>query len=108
MRALFPGIIYVVDSSDVARVAESSEELWGLMEDDALRGVPVQIIANKQDLPNAMSAAKIIDQLHLRKLGNASRRWHVQGACATNGEGLYEAMDSLCHMIKTQRKGNGQ
>ena len=98
------GIIYVIDSSDVSRVSESREELWNLLEDDALRGVPVEIIANKQDLPQAMSCSKLIDELHLRKLGNASRTWHVQGACATNGEGLYEAMDQLAHMIKTERK----
>ena len=46
-----PGLVYVVDSSDRTRLDESREELWAIMDDDAMRDVPVVIVANKQDLP---------------------------------------------------------
>ncbi len=51
------------------------------------------VFANKQDLPNAMSVAEVTDRLHLHQLRN--RRWFIQGACATSGDGLYEGLDWL-------------
>jgi len=32
------------------------------------------------------------------------RKWHVQATCATNGEGLYEAMDILATYTKEFKK----
>ena len=64
-----------------------------------MRGVPFVVIANKQDLPHAQSPAQIIDTLALRDLGRG-RKWHVQAACATNGDGVYEAMDALGRLVK--------
>lgn len=49
---LFIGLIYVVDSSDRERIAESREELFGILDSDEMREVPVVVIANKQDLPS--------------------------------------------------------
>ena len=47
----FPGLIFVVDSADRERMVEAREELFGILESDEMRGVPVVVIANKQDLP---------------------------------------------------------
>ena len=91
----------MVDSSDAERIDESRDELFEVLNDDQMRNVPVVVIANKQDLPNAMSPAKIVDALELRKLG--SRKWHVQGACAVNGEGIYEAMDTMARLVKAAK-----
>ena len=40
-----------MDSADRERMIEAREELFGIMDSDEMRGVPVVIIANKQDLP---------------------------------------------------------
>ena len=45
------GLIFVVDSADRSRLDEAREELFGIVESDEMRGVPVVIIANKQDMP---------------------------------------------------------
>lgn len=42
--------IYVVDCSDHVRLEETSQELAELLQDDKLRGVPLLVYANKQDL----------------------------------------------------------
>lgn len=97
------GLIYVVDSADLSRMAEAREELFGILESDEMRGVPVCVIANKQDLPNALSTSKLVDQLSLHKL--TGRKWYVQAACATTGEGVYEAMHQLASMVKEFKKG---
>ena len=51
---LFLGLIYVVDSADRERMIEAREELFGILESDEMRGVPVVVIANKQDLPGKL------------------------------------------------------
>ena len=48
----YSGLIYVVDSSDRERIAESREELFGILQSDEMARVPVVVVANKQDLPS--------------------------------------------------------
>ena len=99
---VIPGLLYVVDSSDRNRVAESRAELHGILDDFDMQGVPFVVLANKQDMPNAMSPAQLIDNLGLRKY-NGRHEWHVQATCAVTGEGIYEAMDTVGKLVK-QRK----
>ena len=70
------GIIYVVDSNDRERMSEAREELQRMLNEDELRDAILLVFANKRDLPNAMSAAEITDQLGLPGLGQ--RTWYVQ------------------------------
>jgi len=88
-------IIFGVDSNDRDRFDEAALELQKLLREDELRGLPLLIFANKQDLPDAMSVAEITDKLGMNSLRN--RAWYVQGSCATSGDGLYEGLDWLNH-----------
>jgi len=95
------GLIYVVDSNDRERIAEAAEELTKMLSEDELRDAVILIFANKQDLPNAMTAAEITDKLGLNNLRN--RNWYIQSTCATNGVGLYEGLDWLSNQLKNQK-----
>ena len=66
-------LIYIIDSNDKERVGECKEELQRHLSDDELRCVPLLIMANKQDLPNAMSTLEITDALDLHSIKN--REW---------------------------------
>jgi ADP-ribosylation factor protein 1 len=92
------GLIYVVDSNDVDRIADARESLGSLMADSALVGIPVLILANKQDLPMAMSTSAITDRLGLH--GVREREWYVQGCVAGSGDGLYEGLEWLATTLK--------
>lgn len=46
------GLIFIVDSADRERVKEALYELENVITSDEMRGVPVEILANKQDLPS--------------------------------------------------------
>lgn len=70
--SLHTGLIYVIDSNDRDRFSLAYDELDGILSDDAMRGVPVVVLANKQDLPNAASTSDITDALKLHKLRD---RW---------------------------------
>jgi GTP-binding protein SAR1 len=49
------GIIYMVDASDPRRFHESAEELRQLFESPELANVPIAVLGNKIDIPNAAS-----------------------------------------------------
>ncbi|XP_019233924.1 PREDICTED: ADP-ribosylation factor 2-B-like isoform X2 [Nicotiana attenuata] len=91
------GLIFVVDSNDRDRITEARDELHRMLNEEELRGATVLVFANKQDLPNAMSVAEITDKLGLHSL--RQRRWYIQSACATSGQGLYEGLDWLSNNI---------
>ncbi|PWA64480.1 small GTPase superfamily, Rab type [Artemisia annua] len=91
------GIIFAVDSNDRDRVVEARDELHKLLNEDELRDAVLLVLANKQDLPNAMNAAEITDKLGLHSL--RKRPWYIQSTCATLGEGLYEGLDWLSKNI---------
>ena len=64
-----------------------------MLREDELREAALLVLANKQDLPNAMSVAEVTDKLGLHSMRN--RKWYIQACCATSGDGLYEGLDWL-------------
>ncbi|XP_034021144.1 ADP-ribosylation factor 4-like [Thalassophryne amazonica] len=90
------GLIFVVDSNDRERIKEAAEELHMMLEADELRGVALLVLANKQDLPRAMSISDITDGLSLSRV---SQPWLVQASCAVSGAGLAEGLDWLSDQI---------
>ncbi|KAJ3640028.1 hypothetical protein Zmor_003349 [Zophobas morio] len=91
------GLIFVVDSNDRERIGEAERELQDMLMEDELRDAVLLVFANKQDLPNAMTAAELTDKLNLNQLHN--RRWYIQATCATQGDGLYEGLDWLSNEL---------
>merc|ERR1712039_908366 len=55
------GIIYVVDSNDRDRTEDAREELIKMLNEDEMRDAVLLVFANKQDLPNAMTAAEVTE-----------------------------------------------
>ncbi|XP_062213070.1 ADP-ribosylation factor 1-like [Phragmites australis] len=94
------GLIFVVDSSDRERILQAKDELNMLLNEEELRHAALLVFANKQDLPNAMSAAEMVEKLGLQSIRH--RRWYIQGGCATSGEGLCEGLDWLSTNIATE------
>jgi len=91
-------VIFVVDCNDPDRLQEAKNELYAVMDHDSLRDATLLVYANKQDLPQSMSVSTIADKLELnsrmRRRGKG-QNWHVQGAVAVSGDGLYEGLDWL-------------
>jgi len=102
-------VIFVVDSADRDRIDDTKGyenharlELSRLLQEDELRGASFLIYANKQDQDGAMNVREITERLGLSKLRD--RDWHIQGACATSGEGLYEGLDWLSQNLSKKEK----
>lgn len=96
------GLIFVVDSNDRERMDEAAEELQKMLREDELRDAKLLVLANKQDLQTAVSVAEVTEKLGLSQLTN--RKWYIQGACATSGDGLYEGLDWLSSALMEKKK----
>jgi Arf/Sar family protein len=84
-------LIYVVDCCDRERIQRAASEFKQIVDDPLMRHSAILVFANKQDLKNALSPAECCEALGLPQM--KARKWHVQGAIATRGEGLYEGLD---------------
>ena len=54
---------YVVDAADPDRIPESKEELLELLERPVLAGIPLLVLGNKNDLTEAISVERLIDEM---------------------------------------------
>ena len=95
------GLIFVVDSLDRERINRAREEFNSIINDPFMRNSAILVFANKQDMRNCMTTAEVCDALGLVEL--KGRRWHVQGAVATKGLGLYEGLDWLSSTLKSMQ-----
>ncbi|XP_031443063.1 ADP-ribosylation factor-like protein 13A isoform X2 [Clupea harengus] len=66
-------IIFVVDSSDRARIKEVKDEMVDILKQPRVAGKPLLVLANKQDKVNAMLGSELIEILSLEHLVNKSR-----------------------------------
>merc|ERR1712187_981449 len=91
------GAIFVVDSSDRDRIEDAREELTKMLSEDEMRDAALLVLANKQDLPNAMNTSEVAEKLGLCNLRR--RQWNVQSTCATTGQGLFDGLDWLSRTL---------
>ena len=96
------GIVFVVDSHDVERLPIAKRELHGILKEEELNEAVLLIIANKTDLPNAVSSERLAQELDLPSL--QGRVMHIQPAVAQKGTGLKEGLMWLAKAMKAHIK----
>jgi len=69
-----------------------------MLMDNRLKQVPVLIFANKQDMPDAMTASEVAEKMSLVQL--QGRTWEIKACTAVDGTGLKEGMDWVCKNMK--------
>jgi small GTP-binding protein len=85
-------VIFVVDSSDRDRTSRVVNEFDLIIQE--LADVPILILANKQDIADAMSVNEVAHNFQVEQL-TESRTCKVQGTCGTSGEGILEGFEWL-------------
>uniref|UniRef100_A0A7S4NQ02 Uncharacterized protein n=1 Tax=Paramoeba aestuarina TaxID=180227 RepID=A0A7S4NQ02_9EUKA len=100
------GVIFSVDSAERKRIKESKMEFDQLVEADELQDSCFLVLANKQDLPNAMSPEEIIEEMGLHEIKHVN--WEVFPVCAITGEGLEEGMDWLVAYVHNKEVKNAK
>jgi len=94
-------VCFVVDSSQNDRLLEAKRVFDSLLANRDLTGVPILILANKQDKENPLSSPEIAEFFGLHKLSE-SRVSHVQPVSALTGAGIDEAMNWLIDCLHQQ------
>lgn len=95
-------LIYVVDSSDRDRISDAKDELEKMLQEQEMENAALLVLANKQDLPNAMTPAEVMEALELQKLRH--RKWFIQSTVAPTGDGLYEGLDWLSRCLSSHQR----
>jgi len=94
------GVLLVVDSTERDRINVVKKELKLLLAHDDLQKAVILVLANKQDVKGAMTAAEITTALELHDI--KGRPWHIEGCCALTGEGLNEGMDWVAQTLTSK------
>lgn len=97
------GLVFVLDSADRLRMPVAREELELAVKSDELsqKNVPILILANKNDLPDAIAANKcatLLDLDHLLKCP-----WLACSSNGLSGEGINEGFNWLTNQMRTSR-----
>ncbi|XP_043853101.1 ADP-ribosylation factor-like protein 14 [Dromiciops gliroides] len=96
-------LVYVVDSSDHQHLEDSRREFELILKNEHIKHVPVVLLANKQDLPGALTAEDVTRKFKMKK-NCGDRDWYVQPCCATSGDGLAEGFWKVTQFIKSYTK----
>uniref|UniRef100_A0A915DCN0 ADP-ribosylation factor-like protein 13B n=1 Tax=Ditylenchus dipsaci TaxID=166011 RepID=A0A915DCN0_9BILA len=88
------GIVYVVDSAAISRLAENKRIVDSLVERPELMGKPILFLLNKKDLPEAIDEMQFSDRFELHNMAKSNKTdIRVEGICAVKGSG--KEMDAV-------------
>ncbi|NXC29951.1 ARL11 protein, partial [Campylorhamphus procurvoides] len=91
-------LIFVLDSTDVARLSEAVAALEEALSHPSMAGIPVLLLANKQEVPGALAPSELGEMLRRGRL--ARHRWMLRGCSAHSGQGLQEVLAILGQLLR--------
>ena len=95
-------IIFVIDSTDRARLWETRLELIKINEELKFQSIPALIFYNKQDLNNSGEFSEVIDSTGIKEIMDLDVI--VQKCSGKTGEGLYEGLEKLSSFLLINEK----
>ena len=87
------GIIFVIDSFSRDYIEDGEEELKKFLAQEEFKNCIVLVMANKQDLENALPPDQVTEKMRMGQL--KGRTWKVIGTSCITGEGIKESIDWL-------------
>ena len=92
-------IIYVVDSSDRERIEQSKETFNSMIKNEHVRGVPLLVAANKQDLVDCMGVREVkpLFEGNLELVGG--REVMTLATSGLAGDGVVEGIDWVAQCV---------
>ncbi|KAJ1667171.1 ADP-ribosylation factor protein 3 [Coemansia sp. RSA 1813] len=97
-------ILFVLDSERTERLDEARNILLELVRVEELSGVPLLVLANKQDLSNVEPLAQIKEMINGLADCMDGREVRVMGSSAVDGAGVHMAVDWLCSRMIENRE----
>ncbi|CAF0896327.1 unnamed protein product [Adineta steineri] len=98
------GLVFVIDSTDSRRLHLARAELEGIYQHEAMKDVPLIVLANKQDNDDALPAEHIARKLNLIEWPEDS--YYIIPCCGLSGKGITDAFTTLAQMIRARQKSH--
>ncbi|XP_026131857.1 GTP-binding protein SAR1b [Carassius auratus] len=95
------GVVFLVDCADHERLIESKLELDALLSDESISGVPVLVLGNKIDRPEAVS------EIRLREEFGLDGQTTGKGSVALKEMNVRPLEVFMCSVLKKQGYGEG-
>ena len=95
-------ILFIVDSSDRARLGEARNELFRVLDDESTKGCCILVLANKQDIPDCLSLSAVTEGLQLAEIKD--HEWSILPSCSLTGQGLEEAVAWLVQHLDSNKE----
>jgi len=91
-------IMYVIDASTASSFEDAKSALEKVIRHEHLRGAPLLIVANKQDLPGVINDEELAKFLNLKELDE--RPYMFQAVSAYDGRGIKSGIDWLVEQME--------
>lgn len=95
-------VIFVVDAACPSRFEDAKSALEKVLRHEDLQGAPLLILANKQDLPEAVTAEELARYLDLKKLDE--RLFMFEAVSAYDGLGIRESAEWLVQVMDRSKR----
>ncbi|XP_020210296.1 ADP-ribosylation factor-related protein 1 [Cajanus cajan] len=95
-------VIFVIDASCPSRFEDAKSALEKVLRHEDLQGAPLLILANKQDLPEAVSSEELDRYLDLKKLDE--RVYMFEAVSAYDGMGIREGAEWLVEVMERSKR----
>ncbi|KAB5525449.1 hypothetical protein DKX38_023198 [Salix brachista] len=95
-------LIYVIDAACPSRFEDAKSALEKVLRHDDLQGAPLLILANKQDLPDSVSADELDRYLDLKKLDE--RVYMFEAVSAYDGMGIKESVKRFMEVMERSKR----
>eukprot|EP00158_Paraphelidium_tribonemae_P001168 Partr_v1_DN24058_c0_g1_i1_m34685 putative adp-ribosylation len=97
-------IVFMIDSTDKERLEEVQKVFQKIILNDEAEGVPVLMLANKQDMPLALKVEEIKEIFNHIALTLGARDSKVLPVSALHGEGVRDSVEWLHTRIDRNRQ----
>ncbi|KAG2551479.1 hypothetical protein PVAP13_9KG399600 [Panicum virgatum] len=91
-------IMYVIDAATASSFEDAKSALEKVIRHEHLRGAPLLIVANKQDLPGVINDEELAKFLNLKELDE--RPYMFQAVSAYDGRGIKSGIDWLVEQME--------
>lgn len=92
-------VIYVVDTSDRERIPESKQAFLKMIHNENVKGVPLLVAANKQDLEDCMGVREVKPLFESGEEMLSMREVMVLATSGLTGDGVVEGIDWIAQAI---------
>mmetsp|Transcript_79000 Transcript_79000/g.205342 ORF Transcript_79000/g.205342 Transcript_79000/m.205342 type:complete len:240 (-) Transcript_79000:287-1006(-) len=100
-------LVFVIDSSDIARMEEAKAVFNRMLAFDALGEAPLLVLVSKMDTPQSMSLSQIAAELGLHSI--VGRRWRIQPCSVTDkgiDQSIFKGLDWLAKVLRSQAQNS--